>query len=453
MTDIGRNNPCPCGSGLKYKKCCLPKEETPAAAARPRQTARDTVMPKLLRFAGTSQFDADQAIADRLFWSDRLDALTDEDAEDLVASEDAEPKYNAWFLWDLEIEDGVTVSDLFLEQRGRSIDSAERAFVERMRECHLRLYQIEAVDAGRGVTLRDLWTKRTLFVHERLGSDQLVRWDVVAARVIAHLDDAPVFEGGLYLYPASDKTDLLRILKRYHRAYVKRFPESTLNDFFKRHGFIFNHLWLDRVVARPMPKMVTAEGDEMMFTRSVFDVADPQALRAALEAREDVDATEDGALIWLEETEDLRRMLGTFRLDGTRLTLETTSRPRAERGRTWLEAAAPGLTSYRATELETVAQAIAKAGEHPTEPNDEIPADVRASIEREMMDRHYRKWLDEPIPALKGSTPRQAAASRRLKPLLVDLLRELTNRYEHSSRRGEPGYDPVWLWSELGVKP
>jgi len=23
----GRNDPCPCGSGKKYKKCCLPKEK------------------------------------------------------------------------------------------------------------------------------------------------------------------------------------------------------------------------------------------------------------------------------------------------------------------------------------------------------------------------------------------------------------------------------------------
>lgn len=29
---IGRNDPCPCGSGLKYKKCCLDKQQT---AARP----------------------------------------------------------------------------------------------------------------------------------------------------------------------------------------------------------------------------------------------------------------------------------------------------------------------------------------------------------------------------------------------------------------------------------
>lgn len=29
MPRTSRNAPCPCGSGLKYKKCCLPKEEAP----------------------------------------------------------------------------------------------------------------------------------------------------------------------------------------------------------------------------------------------------------------------------------------------------------------------------------------------------------------------------------------------------------------------------------------
>ena len=30
----GRNEPCLCGSGRKYKQCCLAKDETLAAAAR-----------------------------------------------------------------------------------------------------------------------------------------------------------------------------------------------------------------------------------------------------------------------------------------------------------------------------------------------------------------------------------------------------------------------------------
>lgn len=34
MSKTGRNDPCPCGSGKKYKKCCLVKEEGQAAALR-----------------------------------------------------------------------------------------------------------------------------------------------------------------------------------------------------------------------------------------------------------------------------------------------------------------------------------------------------------------------------------------------------------------------------------
>jgi tetratricopeptide (TPR) repeat protein len=34
MATIGRNAPCPCGSGNKYKKCCLQKHERDAALRR-----------------------------------------------------------------------------------------------------------------------------------------------------------------------------------------------------------------------------------------------------------------------------------------------------------------------------------------------------------------------------------------------------------------------------------
>jgi len=35
MAKIGRNDPCPCDSGKKYKKCCLANDEAAARAAQP----------------------------------------------------------------------------------------------------------------------------------------------------------------------------------------------------------------------------------------------------------------------------------------------------------------------------------------------------------------------------------------------------------------------------------
>jgi tetratricopeptide (TPR) repeat protein len=39
MAKIGRNDPCPCNSGKKYKKCCLASDEAAARATRPAQLA------------------------------------------------------------------------------------------------------------------------------------------------------------------------------------------------------------------------------------------------------------------------------------------------------------------------------------------------------------------------------------------------------------------------------
>jgi tetratricopeptide (TPR) repeat protein len=39
MAKTGRNDPCPCGSGKKYKQCCLARDEAAAAAARAAQAA------------------------------------------------------------------------------------------------------------------------------------------------------------------------------------------------------------------------------------------------------------------------------------------------------------------------------------------------------------------------------------------------------------------------------
>ncbi len=42
MAKIGRNDPCACGSGKKYKKCCMASDEAAAHAARPAPPAAPT---------------------------------------------------------------------------------------------------------------------------------------------------------------------------------------------------------------------------------------------------------------------------------------------------------------------------------------------------------------------------------------------------------------------------
>ena len=44
MANTGRNDPCPCGSGQKYKRCCLPREAAAAHAAALAATATSSMV-------------------------------------------------------------------------------------------------------------------------------------------------------------------------------------------------------------------------------------------------------------------------------------------------------------------------------------------------------------------------------------------------------------------------
>lgn len=60
MTKAGRNDPCPCGSSKKYKRCCLPKDEEAAAAMRPPPQEKPR-QPTLSSFFGPADDDIDAA--------------------------------------------------------------------------------------------------------------------------------------------------------------------------------------------------------------------------------------------------------------------------------------------------------------------------------------------------------------------------------------------------------
>jgi tetratricopeptide (TPR) repeat protein len=128
MARIGRNDPCPCGSGQKYKRCCLPRDEAVAAerAAAP---------------------PADAALATPLF--------------EIVAEDDG-----------LDDASNVVID---LIDAGR-LDEAEQAaqdLLARYPDVHDGLERIAMVAAARGDRPRaaEYYRKAADFVHAREGYD------------------------------------------------------------------------------------------------------------------------------------------------------------------------------------------------------------------------------------------------------------------------------------------
>jgi hypothetical protein len=449
MPSTGRNEPCPCGSGRKYKHCCGNGDDRRSALAASR--IRDSALAKLLTFAFHPAFDSDHAVAEVLFWGNLIRDASDPDFEWVLDSEDATIKYNTWFLLDWEAEESDTVVDLFLEESEAQLTGDERDFLERLSQAALRLYEVESVEPGSGVHLVDLWTGTRLYVIERTATKDIVSWDLLGARVAPDGLGGNVFEGGLYLYPVETREDVLRHFRRLYRRHHRKRPLDDSNVFFRKHGVVFHHLWLSLVVFPEPPEVVTSDGDPLVFCRSVFDIEEPDVVRELVSAQPDIHADDEGRLVWQPNG----KVLGAWSIQGTRVLFETNSQERANRGRAWLEALAGDRVRYRATALETIEQTMEELRRHRPKhsplAHEEPPVEDGGAV-RELYDRHYRLWLDRPLLALGNRTPRNAVRSRLWRQKVLGILKGFENMTERAALHGRPRYDFSWIWRELGLE-
>jgi len=83
MSAAGRNDQCSCGSGFKYKNCCLGKEE----AARPFYTREDweRALARLMRLSIRPEFEGNHQAAQIGFWGDSFAGRSDDDIREALA--------------------------------------------------------------------------------------------------------------------------------------------------------------------------------------------------------------------------------------------------------------------------------------------------------------------------------------------------------------------------------
>ena len=124
-----------------------------------------------------------------------------------------------------------------------------------------------------------------------------------------------------------------------------------------------------------------------------------------------------------------------------------------DRGAERAEALLDGLIDAPLMERQTIEQVLAEQPDRGSSPklSGLAPQEERQII-HSSMDQHYRRQLDEPIPALGNISPRRAARSAKGREKLVAWLKLLEN---HSAKRGpdDPmkSYDLSWIWRELDV--
>ena len=287
-----------------------------------------------------------------------------------------------WCTFDFVTRTGRTIATMFLDEHRADVSPRARLFVERCAASPFRLTQVEAVDRGRGLTLLDLLDRgRRYHVRDRLGSEEMVLHDVVIARLVPDHEDW-LIEGTPSRLQVHDKEPLLLELKRLRKRLSVEAPDASAAE--QRMALSRNMLTyvVDRVMFPELPQLQTADGEPLDPASVVFAVVDPAGVTAALAA----DPAATGARAQAHFVSILGDKARFIRVDDI-----------------WDETLASD--------------------------DDAGDADERdPALESEFFEAHYRKWLDEPVPALRGRTPREACAIKHLRRRLLTLVEGIENQ-------------------------
>lgn len=281
---IGRNDPCYCGSGQKYKKCCLNKPPGPEEAAyKEVLAASEQLRNKILEYSACN-------------FGDRFEeAWSDFNFGFIEGPFDPKDPYNVLFipffvfLWDpkkpgQETADNVgggIVARQFLLDQGARLTEMERELLHSYMTSPTSFYEVLAVQPSEGFTAQDLLTDTTFEVREIIGTQGLLKGHILYAQ-LGHVGGITTTNvTGPFRIPPEMKEIILEAREILEEAKDSPGPlsqrdlQDSVDDIRERYLEI-----VDEIMARP--ELVNTDGEPLEIHTMTFDIPSAQAAFDAL---------------------------------------------------------------------------------------------------------------------------------------------------------------------------
>jgi hypothetical protein len=248
MSKPGRNDPCPCGSGKKYKNCCLNKDRTRRVRSSAWRHEEQVTLDKLLAFGQRPEFHGQLAVASNLFWNGSygLEGLN-------ALHRDEVGRFLDWYLCDYRLEAEARdlpgegkrqrIIDLFVEETATQLLAGERERLAVWQNSHLSLYRIARPPAEDSLELRDVLQD----TEASVGGDGWGRLglpgDLLLGRLFLSSEPAHL-SWGTILLPASMEEGLSSFIRQTFVRHRQAYAQTTWPGFLSEFGYLFNHYLL-----------------------------------------------------------------------------------------------------------------------------------------------------------------------------------------------------------------
>jgi len=471
----GRNDPCPCASGKKFKHCCLRasagSDDSPDALAwrRVRRALDEFAMAStMLPFVAES------------YGPDALDEAWEEFSGGEEPFDPETPHIQVFMPWffhrwspdphGTDVADGAlhgrTPTEVFLERKGARLDPVLRRYLGSCLEAPFSFHEILRCDPGHGFQARDLFTGEERAVLERSATQGMQPGDILFGQLVTAEGITILEASSLCFIPPIYKIELIDFRKELLHG-KSRFTAATLCDWdmelIERYLSV-----IDRVMHPQIPKLHNTDGEPLEMHRLVFDIESPEKVLDALNPL-DLGRSEEELMAATERTArgEFKRVqfnwtkrgnqmhdswsstiVGHIEITRRRLVAEVNSANRAQEFKTLVEERLAGEARLRADRIQSVEKMLAeprRGGAEDAARQAESKAlaehpEVQARMQQ-MMAEHFERWVTEKIPALDGQTPLEAVGDPDGREKVMALVMEA----ERSARRMTPPVDPLTL--------
>lgn len=459
MTDkVGRNDPCSCGSGKKYKKCCA---NASAAKVEDERKGHDGAVSRALDWLMVKHRKAASvAIEDMIFVG-----LSDEEkgalgAQDKQIWDNIHLNATEWLLAEGHIlvkGEQKRVSEHVLGRGGPLFTVDQRRWMEQLAERDLRLYEITDVIPGEQITVCDALDIEALpiIVREKTGSDATIVGNHMGFRLM-EVDGHHELSGVAYQFSRFVVPDVIAEM----REAIDQFGERK-EVLPKILSTIIRKKWLAQYFApMAMPTMMDAyTGEPMLLITDHYRVKDWDALAQSLSTQSDVQGDRKAGWSRFLDCEDGEtRATVSINIENSadKITLFYKTQNYADNGRSWFEVIAGDAVQFITRELSdpkgVMANMSPNEGDEPEDSDSDISPEMLADMIEKTILRMYANWADEPIQALNGKTPRQAIKT----PAGLERVKGLLRSYEvgekqQAAEQGRREISYEFLWRELNI--
>ena len=448
----GRNDPCPCGSGKKYKQCCL-------QAQQPQQTedflwhqirrAINGLPEKLLKFS-QNHWGSDallEAWGDFTLWNE----------EEFSPDTPHMQLFMPWFFFNWHPDDSIpdtprkkTTGEAFLGKHGRQLDPLLKRYIEQCCVAPFSFFDIVSVRPGDGFLLRDILTGEECYATEHSASVHAEAGQIVFGKLVK-VDHVAILEASAaFFIPPGEKFAILELRKKLLESENPSSP--ALLGKYEHEMLAIYQVVHDRLFNPPMPSLRNTDGDPLAMQKLIYEIPSAQEAFAALKSL-CIDSTEDELLQeaefnatgelyriefpWLKKGNAKHKswdntILGQIRIKDHQLAVEVNSDKRAQQFQKQIKKLLPEVR-YKTSVIESPQAKL----EHMQDQGESAQArqrreeqeklnnrpEVRKKI-TELMREHYRQWPHEKLPALNGKTPLQAIKTEDGREMVEALLRD-----------------------------